>query len=260
MKRPLFLIFGAAVVLLIPAFVCTGCGSSVVGGTGDIRTATTIAAGPVGSTSTTLGSSSTSLTSTTLGAPPTSLQSATTTGATTTTTAKATTTTKTTLGPPPVQSTGTTGSWTKLTVHVGPIVTTGGWTRYEETDSRIQFQNEWLSTGPNGASGGHFAWCPYGYCQVRFRFQGTGFRYVAQTESRNGYAKITVDDSPVSQIVDLYSLVSQVNKVVYTSPLLDTGVHVVVIEWTGQQNAAAEMKLAALSFDAVDVKGTLIDP
>ena len=59
---------------------------------------------------------------------------------------------------------------------------------------------------------------------------------------------------------DLYSLVTQLNKVVYTSPLLDDGIHVVVIEWTGQQNAAAELKLAALSFDAVDVKGTLIDP
>ena len=260
MKRPLFPILVAAVVLLIPAFVCVGCGSGVAAGTGDIGTATTIVAGVLGSTSTTLSSSSTSpTTSTTLGAPPTSLQSTTTAKATTTTTAKVTTTTKTTLGAPP-QSTTTTGSWTQLTVKIGPVVPIDPWPRYEETDSRIQFQNEWLSTGPNKASGGYFVWCPYGYCQVRFRFHGTRFRYVAQTESRNGYARITVDDSPVSQIVDLYSLVSQLNKVVYTSPLLDDGVHVVVIEWTGQQNAAAELKLAALSFDAVDLKGTLIDP
>ena len=260
MKKPLFLILVAAVVLLLPAFACVGCGSSVAAGTGDGQTGETIIAGALESTSTTPSSSSTSFTTTTLGAPPTTLQATTTTEATTTTTSEATTTTKTTLGPPPVQTTITLGSWTKLTVDIGPLVTINQWTRYEETDSRLQFQNQWLSTGPNGASGGHFVWCPYGACQVRFRFQGTGFRYVAQMETRNGYAKITVDDSPASEIVDLYSLVTQLNKVVYTSPLLDDGIHVVVIEWTGQQNAAAELKLAALSFDAVDVKGTLIDP
>jgi hypothetical protein len=259
MKRPLFPILAAAVVILISAVVCVGCDSGVVGGTGDTQMTATTIAGVLGSTSTTLSSSSTSLPSTTLGAPPTSLQSTTTTEATTTTTAKVTTTTKTTLGAPP-QSTTTTGSLTRLTVDIGTVVPIEPWTRYEEKDSRIEFQNEWLSTGPNGSSGDYFAWCPYGYCQVRFRFQGTRFRYVAQTEPRNGYAKITVDDSPVSQIVDLYSLAGQVNKVVYTSPLLDDGVHVVVIEWTGQQNAAGQLKLAALSFDAVDVKGTLIDP
>jgi hypothetical protein len=262
-----------AVVLLVPALVWAGCGNSgVVGGAGDTETAATFVAGVLGSTSTTVSSSPTSFTSstsTTLGAPPTSVQATVTTKATTTTTAKvtttttdkATTTTKTTLGAPPSQPTTTFLQFTIPTLDLGTTVTMYPWNLYEETDPRIQFQGHWEPVGPCSASGGYFANCGhYGSGQVRFRFSGRNFQYLAQTSDNNGYAKITIDDSPVSEIIDLYSAVVGLQKAVYTSPTLDYGVHVVVIEWTGEQNVAAVNDYASITFDAVWVKGVLVDP
>ena len=257
-------------VLLIPAFVCVGCGSSgAVGGTGDKGTATTIVAGVLGSTSRTLGSSSTSPTaSTTLGVPPTSLQSTTTakatttttTEATTTTTAKVTTTTKTTLGAPP-QSTTTTGSWTQLTVEIGPVVPIDPWTLFQETDPHMQWSGLWLQQYSSKASEGGYRGVG-STASVLIRFTGQRISFQAMEDKGAGIAKLTLDGSQV-YMVDLYNEAYWLSSQMAweSNPLPPGGTHTVLIEWTGTKNPKNIMATDYVLFDYVAVYGgSLINP
>ena len=262
MKRPSFLILVAAVVLLISVFVCVGCGSSgAVGGAENIGTATTIVAGALGSTSTTLSSSSTSPTaSTTLGAPPpTTLQSTTTTKATTPTTAKATTTTKTTLGAPP-QSTTTTGSWTQLTVEIGPVVPIDPWTLFQETDPHMQWSGLWIQQYSSKASEGGYRGVG-STASVLIRFTGQRISFQAMEDKGAGIAKLTLDGSHV-YMVDLYNEAYWLSsQMAWESDPLPQGAHTVLIEWTGTKNPKNIMATDYVLLDYVAVYGgSLINP
>lgn len=259
MKRLLFLTLIAAAVLLMSAFVCVGCDSGVVAGTGDTQMTSTTVAGVLGSTSTTLSMSSTSLTSTTLGAPPTSLQSTTTTKVTTTTTAKATTTTNTTLGTPP-QSTTTTGSWTHLTVDIGPVVPIDPWTIFEETDSHMQWNGPWIQRYSSKASGGGYRGVA-DPASVLIRFTGQRISFQAMKDKGAGIAKLTLDGSHV-YMVDLYNEASSLSsQPAWLSDPLPKGTHTVLIEWTGTKNPKNIMATDYVQFDYVAVYGgILINP
>lgn len=269
--------FVLAVLVLLPALLCAAC--ETLGDEGSVQTASTVAVGPL----------STSGAATTLGEPPqtTAKQPApgstqattnsTATGPSTVTTGGFTTlaTTGTTLGEPPtstkpsLQVASTLGlppqaTTTTSLIFVKPtldVVLGTGWNRYEDGDDRIVLAgpDQWVTSQSNWASGGTYSWGLYGGAEVRFRFKGTYFRYVAQTEPKNGVARIVLDGWPAAE-VDLYSPTGELNQLVYTSPLLNDWVHEVVIEWTGTRNIAAETEACAISLDAIDVKGTLVDP
>jgi hypothetical protein len=258
MKRPLFLILVVSAAFLIPVSLCVGCGSSRVAGTGGAQTGETIIAGVSGSTSATLSPPSTSPTTATLGAPSTSLQSTTTTEATTTTTTEATTTTKTTLGPPPVQTTVTTGSWTKLTVDIGPLVTIDPWTLFQETDPHMQWSGPWLEKSSPKADKG--AYCAVADpASVLIRFTGQRISFQAMKDSAAGIAKLTLDGSHV-YTVDLYAEGFS-SQMAWLSDPLPKGTHTVLIEWTGTKNPANVYTTDFITFDYVAVYGgTLLNP
>ena len=135
------------------------------------------------------------------------------------------------------------------------------WNRYEENDLRIRFTGGWTFWDSVAASGGHYAWGDMHDCVVSFKFKGTQFAYVAYVESRSGVARIRLDStSTILAEVDLYSLASKYNQLVYTSPVLADGYHVVTIEWTGKNNAAADNEICAISLDAVEISGVLVAP
>ena len=256
MKRPLFLILVAVVVLLIPVSVCVGCGSGGAAVTGDTQTGETVIAGVPGSTSTTLSPASTS--PTTLGAPPTSLESTTTTEGATATTVEVTTTTKTTLGPPPVQTTLTTGSWTKLTVDIGPVVPLDPWTMFQETDPHMQWSGPWLGK-PSPKAGEGACRAVADPASVLIRFTGQRISFQAMKDSAAGIAKLTLDGSHV-YVVDLYAEGFS-SQMAWLSDPLPKGTHSVLIEWTGTKNPANVYTTDFITFDYVAVYGgTLLNP
>jgi len=157
----------------------------------------------------------------------------------------------TTLGQPP-----TTKTTTSLVVVVPTItvVTIDPWTYFEETDPRLHWTGPWTDWQSAEAHGGGYR-ALYSAGSVLIKFNGLRIIYRAMMDDRNGIAKLTLDGSK-TYMVDLYAPVFY-STAAWVSDPVPAGDHTLLIEWTGQKNAAS--KNTFIQFDAVVVYGTLID-
>jgi hypothetical protein len=158
---------------------------------------------------------------------------------------------------------------------LGPL-----WTRYEEDDPSLNWVGTW---GPRShipeASGGYLRMAPLWpgettpeHAFVTFRFEGTRVRLIAESSPYGLYGKVTLDgheeywvdyftpDRPESGHLGIYY-----QKIVWTSPVLASGIHEVMLERTESVNPACweeiwSTSVMYINFDAVDVMGTLVRP
>jgi hypothetical protein len=158
----------------------------------------------------------------------------------------------TTTSPP---ATTTTSLWMFETeMELEHVFIPAGWTRYEDTDSHLQWSGTWAQGSTSDASGGSHHTSNDATAKVTIKFNGTQIGLVSVKAPGMGYLKLTLDSwSPMN--VDLYDS-SPGTKTAWTSGVLASGVHTVMIEWTGLKNAASGNTW--ISVDAVDLKGTLV--
>ena len=91
---------------------------------------------------------------------------------------------------------------------------------------------------------------------MTLQFTGIYFAWIAKKSPVYGIAALTVDGGkPVT--VDLYSASTLYQQKVWNSGLIDYGIHVVTIKWTGGKNPAASG--TNVNLDAVQMIGAL-DP
>jgi SpoIID/LytB domain protein len=126
---------------------------------------------------------------------------------------------------------------------------------YEQTDSRLAFAGSWATTSTTSASGGSFVYANTSGSKVTIKFNGTYLAWIAKKSNQYGYAKVTLDGTPVT--VDLYSPVELWKQNVWNTGTLVSGAHTVTIEWTGGKNGAAAA--TNIGIDAVQIVGTLTD-
>jgi len=256
----------AVIVPLLPTFAA-GCSCAAGDGVATETTAATVATtattGAATTASTATASTATSVaqdTTTASSAPSTSTlstapgQGSVTTGETTIATQPHltfNTVPNTTLGQPP-----TTKTTTSLVVVVPTItlVTVDPWKGFQETDSRLHWTGPWTDWQSGEAGGGGYR-ALFSAGSVLIHFNGQRIVYHAMMDDRNGIAKLTLDGSK-TYMVDLYAPVFY-STAAWVSDPVPAGDHTLLIEWTGQKNAAS--KNTFIQFDAVVVYGTLID-
>ncbi len=85
-------------------------------------------------------------------------------------------------------------------------------------------------------------------------FDGAGLTLLGKKGPTYGIASVTLDGGP-SVPVDLYNATIVYRQKIWSSGSLDTGHHVVKVEWTGEKRAAATNTNVGL--DAVEVMGSL---
>jgi hypothetical protein len=157
------------------------------------------------------------------------------------------------------------------------------WTRFEEDDPRLLFEGAWFVASSPDASGGSYRQITHDQPHnqsVTLRFEGTRVRLVAYRMVQCGYGRVLLDGAEFW--VDYFSLYQRFNplselwvysrwynQIVWTSPVLASGTHQLLLERTDFVNPAAydyvgspmAAGIQGINFDAVDVfGGTLISP
>ena len=126
--------------------------------------------------------------------------------------------------------------------------------RYQQTNAKLVYAGGWKAESNASASGGNFAFANASGASVTIRFNGVHLVWLAKKSSVYGQAQVTVDGgSPVT--VDLYNADVLWRQEVWNSGVLGSGSHTVVIQWTGNKNAAATD--TNINVDYLDVTGTL---
>lgn len=128
-----------------------------------------------------------------------------------------------------------------------------GWNRFDDNNSKFIFIGEW-KTNNNGSHAFYGGGVKYtsGEASVKFRFQGTKLRIIAQNYiSRTDKVQVKIDN----EIVDTYSIKSS-----------NTTDQALIYEKIGLDDKAHNVELINLNpqaeflFDAIDIDGELLDP
>ncbi len=127
--------------------------------------------------------------------------------------------------------------------------------RYEQADARLSYAGTWTVSSAASASGGSFRFANASGASVIVPFTGTSLSWLAKKSPAYGKAKVTVDGAAQSSTVDLYDAVTRYQQRVWNTGKLESGLHWVKIEWTGEANDDADA--TNIGIDAVDVLGTL---
>lgn len=107
----------------------------------------------------------------------------------------------------------------------------------ENTDDQIIYSGSWAAATSSSDSGGSSAsLATAGFAQVAFT--ETSIKWVARTGPYFGVANVYLDGTLVTT-VDLYSAATTYKTVVYSSPVLEYGVHTLRIERSGNKNDAS---------------------
>src|SRR5205085_2664663 len=77
--------------------------------------------------------------------------------------------------------------------------------------------------------------------RAMFTFTGTEARWIGYKDAWSGIARVYVDGVLQTQ-VDAYSSGDQPKVVMYTTPVLSAGTHMLTIEVTGTKNASSSSK------------------
>jgi hypothetical protein len=114
----------------------------------------------------------------------------------------------------------------------------GATTRAEQTDPAAQYSGAWYTTSSGMHSGGSAVLALDAGARVEFSFNGTGAKWIAFRDAWSGIAKVYVDGVFKSEI-DMYSAADSKQAVLYTTPELPSGSHVLTIEVTGRKSSSS---------------------
>ena len=121
--------------------------------------------------------------------------------------------------------------------------------KFEEDNSKIKFNGNWLSDSNKSYSGGSVKYSETPGDSIDFTFIGTGFKWVQPVNSYRGISRITIDG--ISQNIDNYSLNEQLQKESFIKVGLPFGIHTVKIETTSMKNSYSKGYNQA--FDYVEI-------
>ncbi|KEQ23358.1 hypothetical protein ET33_17180 [Paenibacillus tyrfis] len=133
-----------------------------------------------------------------------------------------------------------------------------GWTRYDNSDSKILFPGGKVWTNSNPFNGSHtYAESPFENKYIMFKFYGTKLRIIdvlADNRARDGMT-ITIDG--VSEVYSTYSSTTLWQRLVYEKTGLNLGEHIVTIKPNIDKYTTSNY----FSIDALDIDDTgyLID-
>ncbi len=133
-------------------------------------------------------------------------------------------------------------------------IATGAPARYQQTDGKITYLGDWITSSTWSASGGSFASTSQPGAAAIAKFVGAEVSVVARTTAWYGQANIYIDGTLVDT-VDLYSASAAWKVPVYTNDSLSYGEHTVIIECTGSKNSSSAG--TAINLDALDILGAL---
>jgi murein DD-endopeptidase MepM/ murein hydrolase activator NlpD len=124
----------------------------------------------------------------------------------------------------------------------------------EQADSRLSYKGAWTPSSSTSASGGSFRYANKAGASVTIHFTGTYLAWLAKKSPVYGIAKVTLDGGK-PQMIDLYNATEAYRQKVWSTGILASKAHTVVIQWTGTKNRAA--RDTNVSIDAVQVLGTV---
>jgi len=131
----------------------------------------------------------------------------------------------------------------------------GGVTRFEQSNPLLFFAGTWTTGSSTNYSGGSFANASQAGAKVTAVFTGTGISYIARTGPSLGLAKVTLDGGTPTY-VDLYSLTTKYRVSVWSAPALVQGTHTLVIEYNGTSGSGSGY---TINLDALDITdGSLV--
>ncbi len=104
--------------------------------------------------------------------------------------------------------------------------------------SQFNYQGAWSYGQQQGAYNTDDHWSNQTDAYYQVLFQGTQIKVYAALDPTHGIAGISIDGSAES-LVDLYSATRTNNVVIYTSPVLASGQHVLKVRVTGTKSSAA---------------------
>ena len=125
--------------------------------------------------------------------------------------------------------------------------------RFEQSDSRIFYQNGWKSTSIESLSGGTDSWID-STSTVTVAINGTGVDWISTRAPYYGKARVTIDDG-VPAIVDLYSQNTQFQQKAFSVRGLPAGPHTMRIDWLGSKNTSSTGTV--IRIDAIEIAGAL---
>jgi subtilisin family serine protease len=127
-------------------------------------------------------------------------------------------------------------------------------TRYEQTDSRLEWSGAWTNVSSSYCSGGSFRYTNKPDSRVTIDFSGVRLTLIGKKAPNYGIARVSVDGGPPVS-VDFYSSTTLYKQKVWSTPFLVPGDHTVTISWTGTKRSSATA--TNINLDAVDVWGSL---
>lgn len=107
------------------------------------------------------------------------------------------------------------------------------------TGNRFEYSGEWSFKGDEPRAftrDNHWGWRRDDAYRVHFR--GSGIRLLASRDPNHGIAAIALDGGPEERL-DLYARTREDQALLYASPALPPGDHVLSVRVTGEKNAAA---------------------
>jgi SpoIID/LytB domain protein len=132
-----------------------------------------------------------------------------------------------------------------------PDVPANGATRYQQTDSHLDWAGSWETFKTEGASAGSYRRAAAKGASVTATFKGTYLAWIATEGKTLGKAYVSVDGKAAVKI-DLSATATAYRQKVWDTGTLKSGVHTVKIWWYPSNKAGR-----FISIDAFEVKGTL---
>lgn len=129
--------------------------------------------------------------------------------------------------------------------------TQAGATRYQQTDTRLDYAGSWETFKTGGASGGSYKRAATKGASVTVTFKGTYLAWIATKGTTLGTAYVSVDGKTAVK-VDLARATTAYQQKVWSTGTLAAGSHTVKIWWYPANKVGK-----FISVDAFEVKGTL---
>jgi uncharacterized protein YkwD len=143
------------------------------------------------------------------------------------------------------------GGYVDPTAHAVGVSESPGSTRYQQTDSRLDYTGTWYSFTTSGASGGSYKRADVGSASVTVTFTGTYMAWIATAGTTLSKAYVSLDGG-AAQSVDLARSAVAYQQKVWNTGTLSSGKHTVKI-WRNPNDVAGKY----ISLDAVDIIGSL---
>jgi hypothetical protein len=126
--------------------------------------------------------------------------------------------------------------------------------RFEQDDFAASYRGTWNTVSHGSLSGGSYRTTSLTGSSALFVFSGTQIDLITSRNTNLGIARITLDDTDTYE-VDLFGAFAFQQRV-WSSGLLEQGVHTVRIDYSNTKNAASTGY--AIGVDALDITGELL--